>query len=90
MFGTAGVFSCHPEQDSIQRATKVAPQENHIAPSPPTAGLRGEVSIQLGTVREVVLRTLRTLKEAKVIGLSGRWIEVLDGVELRRIAGANQ
>ena len=48
------------------------------------------ISSHLGTVREVVSRTLRTLKEAKVIGLSGRWIEVLDGVELRRIAGADQ
>ena len=48
------------------------------------------ISSHLGTVREVVSRTLRTLKEAKVIGLSGRWIEVLDGEELHRIAGADQ
>jgi len=43
----------------------------------------------LGTVREVVSRTLRTLKEAQVIGLRGRWVEVLDGEELGRIAGAD-
>lgn len=47
------------------------------------------ISGQLGTVREVVSRTLRNLKEAKVIGLRGRWVEVLDWEELRRIAGAN-
>lgn len=48
------------------------------------------ISSRLGTVREVVSRTLRTLKEAQVIGLRGRWVEVLDGEELRRIAGADQ
>ena len=48
------------------------------------------ISGQLGTVREVVSRTLRTLKEAKVIGLRGRWVDVLDGEELRRIAGTDQ
>lgn len=44
----------------------------------------------LGTVREVVSRTLRTLKESGVIGLQGRWVEVRDAEELRRVAGANQ
>ncbi len=47
------------------------------------------ISGHLGTVREVVSRTLQTLKEAQVIGLHGRWVEVLDGEELRRIAGAD-
>ena len=46
------------------------------------------ISSHLGTVREVVSRTLRTLKEAKVIALRGRWVTVLDEAELRRIAGA--
>ena len=44
----------------------------------------------LGTVREVVSRTLRTLKEAQVIGLRGRWVDVLDAEELRRTAGCDQ
>ncbi len=44
----------------------------------------------LGTVREVVSRTLRTLKEAKVVGLRGRWVDVPDVEELKRIAGADQ
>lgn len=44
----------------------------------------------LGTVREVVSRTLRTFKDVGVIGLQGRWVEVLDGEELRRVAGADQ
>ncbi len=44
----------------------------------------------LGTVREVVSRTLRTLKDAGVIGLQGRWVEVRDAEELRRVAGADQ
>ena len=48
------------------------------------------ISGHLGTVREVVSRTLRTLKEAQVIGLRGRWVEVRDGEELRRVAGADQ
>jgi len=48
------------------------------------------ISGQLGTVREVVSRTLRTLKEAKIIRLQGRWVSVLDEEELRRIARADQ
>lgn len=48
------------------------------------------ISSHLGTVREVVSRTLRTLKEAKVIALRGRWVTLLDEAELRRIAGAGQ
>jgi len=48
------------------------------------------ISSHLGTVREVVSRTLRTLKEAKVITLWGRWVTLLDEAELRRIAGAGQ
>jgi len=48
------------------------------------------ISGQLGTVREVVSRTLRTLKEAKIISLQGRWVSVLDEEELRRIARADQ
>lgn len=48
------------------------------------------ISSHLGTVREVVSRTLRTLKEAKVIELRGRWVTVLDEAELRGIAGAGQ
>ena len=43
----------------------------------------------LGTVREVVSRTLRTLKETQVISLRGRWVTVLDEVELRRVAGTD-
>lgn len=42
---------------------------------------------QLGTVREVVSRTLRILKEAHVISLQGRCVTLLDAEELRRIAG---
>ena len=48
------------------------------------------ISGHLGTVREVVSRTLRTLKEAQIIGLRGRWVDVLDGDELRRIARTDQ
>ena len=41
---------------------------------------------RLGTVREVVSRTLRHLKDAGVIGLNGRLVTVADGEELTRIA----
>ena len=41
---------------------------------------------RLGTVREVVSRTLRSLKETGVIGLEGRWVTVLDAAELDRLA----
>lgn len=40
----------------------------------------------LGTVREVVSRTLRSLREAGVIGLQGRLVCVRDSEALRRIA----
>ena len=59
-------------------------------PQFPLAETNEAISGHLGTVREVVSRTLRTLKEAKVISLRGRWVEVLDGAELRRVAGADQ
>ena len=45
------------------------------------------IGSHLGTVREVVSRTLRTLKEAQVISLRGRWVTLLDEAELRRTAG---
>lgn len=48
------------------------------------------ISGHLGTVREVVSRTLRTLKEAQVISLRGRWVTVLDEAELRLAAGTDQ
>jgi CRP-like cAMP-binding protein len=47
------------------------------------------ISSHLGTVREVVSRTLRTLKDSQVIGLRGRWVTVLDEAELRRAAGTD-
>ena len=47
------------------------------------------ISSHLGTVREVVSRTLRTLKEANVIGLQGRAVSILDAEELKRIAKAD-
>ncbi len=48
------------------------------------------ISGQLGTVREVVSRTLRTLKEAGAIGLQGRTVLLLNPDELQRIAKADQ
>lgn len=48
------------------------------------------ISSQLGTVREVISRTLRTLKEANVIGLQGRTVLLLNPDELQRIAKADQ
>ncbi|HEX5324222.1 MAG TPA: Crp/Fnr family transcriptional regulator [Capsulimonadaceae bacterium] len=42
---------------------------------------------QVGTVREVVSRTLRSLKEAGAISLHGRHVTVRDPDLLRRIAG---
>lgn len=48
------------------------------------------MSSQLGTVREVVSRTLRTLKEAGVIGLQGRTVSLLNPDELQRLAKADQ
>ncbi len=47
------------------------------------------ISGRLGTVREVVSRTLRTLKKARIIGLQGREVTVLDADELRRIANTD-
>ena len=41
---------------------------------------------QLGTVREVVSRTLRTLKDSDVLDLQGRRVVVKDHEELKRIA----
>ena len=48
-----------------------------------------DIAGRLGTVREVVSRTLRTLKESQVIGLQGRWVTICDADELRRIAKAD-
>ena len=47
------------------------------------------ISSHLGTVREVVSRTLRTLKDSHIIGLRGRWVTILDETELRRAAGTD-
>jgi len=44
------------------------------------------IASQLGTVREVVSRTLRNLKDAGVIGLQGRAITIRDREELMQIA----
>ena len=41
---------------------------------------------QLGTVREVVSRTLRNLKDSGVLDLQGRWVTVRDRDELLQIA----
>lgn len=46
-----------------------------------------EIANQLGTVREVVSRTLSGLKASHVIALQGRQVTVKDREELRRIAG---
>ena len=46
-----------------------------------------EIANQLGTVREVISRTLSGLKASHVITLQGRQVTVLDREELRRIAG---
>lgn len=45
-----------------------------------------EIANQLGTVREVVSRTLSGLKAAQTITLQGRQVTVKDREELRRIA----
>lgn len=47
------------------------------------------ISSQLGTVREVISRTLRTLKEANLIGLQGRSVSLLNLEELERVAKAD-
>ena len=49
-----------------------------------------DIAGRLGTVREVVSRTLRTLKESQVIGLQGRSVTILDSAELLRVAKADQ
>ena len=46
-----------------------------------------EIANQLGTVREVVSRTLSSLKASRVIALQGRQVTVEDADELKRIAG---
>lgn len=46
-----------------------------------------EIANQLGTVREVISRTLSGLKAGQVIALQGRQVTVRDSEELRRIAG---
>ncbi len=48
------------------------------------------ISSQLGTVREVVSRTLRALKEADLICLQGRTVSLLNPSELERVAKADQ
>jgi CRP/FNR family transcriptional regulator len=45
---------------------------------------------QLGTVREVVSRTLRSLREAGVITLHGRKVHILDRPALSRIATSQE
>jgi len=47
-----------------------------------------EIGSQIGTVRDVVSRTLGGLRDANVIELNGRRLTVRDSVALRRIAGA--
>lgn len=44
------------------------------------------IASQLGTVREVVSQTLRTLKDSGVLDLQGRRVTVKDDEELKRIA----
>ena len=46
-----------------------------------------EIANQLGTVREVISRTLSSLKAGRVIALQGRQVTVEDFEELKRIAG---
>ena len=46
-----------------------------------------EIANQLGTVREVISRTLNSLKASRVIALQGRQVTVEDANELKRIAG---
>jgi CRP-like cAMP-binding protein len=46
-----------------------------------------DIANQLGTVREVVSRTLSGLKASHVIALQGRQVTVKDPEELKRIAG---
>jgi CRP-like cAMP-binding protein len=48
------------------------------------------IASHVGTVREVVSRTLRDLKESGVISLAGRQVIVRDPAQLRRIAGSRQ
>ena len=45
------------------------------------------IASHIGTVREVVSRTLRSLKETGAIAIHGRYITVRDTALLRRIAG---
>lgn len=45
---------------------------------------------QLGTVREVVSRTLRSLREAGVITIHGRKVQILDRPALTRIATSQE
>ncbi len=46
------------------------------------------IGSHIGTVREVVSRTLRALKDVGAISINGRWITMEDEETLRRIAGA--
>jgi CRP/FNR family cyclic AMP-dependent transcriptional regulator len=49
-----------------------------------------EIGSRIGTVREVVSRTLRSLKEAGVIAISGRRIDIRDAASLSRIAESGE
>jgi CRP/FNR family transcriptional regulator len=53
-------------------------------------GTQTEVAEELGTVREVLVRGLRELRDARVIAPAGRGrFRVLDAARLRRLAGAS-
>lgn len=50
----------------------------------------GAISSQVGTVRDVVSRTLRRLEEDGLIALDGRRVTVQDAARLRRLAEDRQ
>lgn len=80
-----GVALCSP----LQRVAAYLLELSHGAPDGELDATQGRVAARLGTVREVVGRSLRRLEEGGLIERHGRSFRVLREDELRRIAGGD-
>jgi CRP-like cAMP-binding protein len=76
--------SLHPVRARLARYLYELSQGSEVFRLPQT---NEDIANQLGTVREVVSRTLSGLKASHVIALQGRQVTVKDPEELKRIAG---
>jgi len=72
------------------RVVRIVGGRQHVVHTEGPGGTQTEVAEELGTVREVLVRGLRELRDARVIAPAGRGrFRVLDAARLRRLAGAS-